>query len=135
MDIEFKVELLSPKGPNLESPQTPTFLSSNPTFLKKLYPQKGLLNLIGEAKCLRPTSNYPFAYLKFFNRTLEGKQTKKGCSLFNHARVSSWLVTKAILVMVRLLRVFFIQLFILIDKLFEVDYKSTICFQQSQLHM
>ena len=29
-----------------------------------LPPQIGLLYFIGEAKCLSPTSNYPFAYLK-----------------------------------------------------------------------
>ena len=46
---------------------------------RELLPQRGLSYLIGETKCLSPTSNYPLAYQKSFNITPKDKQPICSC--------------------------------------------------------
>ena len=68
------VELLSQPWSSVESLKLHISLEQSYIF-RKLLPQIGLLYFIGEAKCLSPSSNYPFAYLKSLNRkALKAKQ-------------------------------------------------------------
>ena len=50
------VELLSPWGPNLESPQTPTSPSNNPIFLENSILKRVCPILVGEVKSSSPSS-------------------------------------------------------------------------------
>ena len=85
------VELLGP------TPDSNFYISLEQSYIeKKLLPQKGLLYLIGEAKCLSPTSNYPFVYLKIFQQKSTQSQTSNylSCQVLtrSQAYIRSWLV-------------------------------------------
>ena len=69
------VELRGQPWPSLECPSNFHISLEQSYSFRKLLPQIGLLYMIGEAKCLSPTSNYPFAYLNSFHRkALKAKQ-------------------------------------------------------------